>query len=563
MDSLNQIGEDFRSRNIDSCFHFGLMASRVAAEIQYRDGQAESDILIAFVFYRRGLYAESLELLGRLERHYEESNSGEKLIRVYLDKVEVLNKEIGERSAIISLLHRSIQIGEKLEKDSILAEVYMNYVNRNPGLSKDSIGHYMDLSWAVASKYRDEKLLSFIQLWQTSFLIQEGKTDEALPLIKQLIAEAQRTGNINLAINAHFLMLRYYQDNPQMALEHCYLAYEVARKNGANSIQNYILTNALTFANQLGDKDEIIKVYEELERVMTASWENSQKFIGDYVRYNALEDHNSILAKENMQITLWLVVFCFLMIIFLVFYLIMLNRAKKAKAQISALNDMANMQIVAMEEAKRQAVLAEQQRLGQDLHDGLSSSIAAIKHQLEVLAMDADNALLKNKLINLQMEAVRTYEIARNKSHEWFSITDEQHDESFGNQIKILTDSALPDSRYRKDLYIDNDSLIHVSVDTRIALLRIIQEAITNVIKHAKARNVAILIYREMAELLVTITDDGRGMRQERFDGTKINLGLQSIRRRVRDLKGEVKIHSDGKGTEITVIIPLQKTDDQ
>lgn len=49
---------------------------------------------------------------------------------------------------------------------------------------------------------------------------------------------------------------------------------------------------------------------------------------------------------------------------------------RKAKRLIETLNQVANMQVFAMEEIKQQAILEEQKRLGQDLHDGLSSSIA-------------------------------------------------------------------------------------------------------------------------------------------------------------------------------------------
>src|SRR3546814_1454618 len=70
------------------------------------------------------------------------------------------------------------------------------------------------------------------------------------------------------------------------------------------------------------------------------------------------------------------------------------------------------------------------------------------------------------------------YEAARNKSHEWFNAAVEQEELSFERRIRLLADSALPDSRYRKEVHIDNHSLLPVNADTRIALLRIIQEAI-------------------------------------------------------------------------------------
>ncbi|RQO69722.1 hypothetical protein DBR43_16805 [Pedobacter sp. KBW06] len=262
--------------------------------------------------------------------------------------------------------------------------------------------------------------------------------------------------------------------------------------------------------------------------------------------------------KVKQQRTNWLVLISIASSIFiLAIYLIMVYRSRKSRAQVEALNNVSNMQIIAMEEAKHQAVREEQQRLGQDLHDGLSSSIAAIKYQLEVLWMDTNDIALKNKLNTLRMETESAYKAARNKSHEWFSTADEQQELSFEKQIKLLTDSSLPDNRYNKTIHIDNSSLIGVGMDIRIALLRIIQEAITNIIKHARAKSVEILIYEEEDILLLTVNDDGIGLNEKKSSDGKSTMGLQSIHRRVQSLNGETKIHSDTKGTEITISIPL------
>lgn len=262
--------------------------------------------------------------------------------------------------------------------------------------------------------------------------------------------------------------------------------------------------------------------------------------------------------KAKWQRSLWLIIVSSsAVLIVLVIYLIMIYRERKAKAQIAVLNDMANLQIIAMEEAKHQAVKEEQQRLGQDLHDGLSSSIAAIRHQLEVLSMDAEDTVLKNKLSKLQAETAHAYEVARRKSHEWFSAADEQQEPSFEKRIRLLTDNSLPDNRYNKTIYIDDNSLVNVGMDTYIALLRIIQEAITNIIKHAKAKNVSILIYEEAGNLILTISDDGIGLGEKKSPIKKSSLGLESIRRRVEYLNGETSVNSNTEGTEITVTIPI------
>ncbi|PYF73007.1 signal transduction histidine kinase [Pedobacter nutrimenti] len=558
INSLNRLGTLYRSRNLDSCFYYGIKAKRMATSLNYQKGQTDADQLIAYTFFKKGLYAESLDLLGKVLPHYQKSGDAEQVIRVYLDMVEVLNKGISERTKIISLLQKAMQIGKKLKKDSIMSEVYMSYCNRNADLPADSINYYLSKSAEIANRYKDERMLIFTRLWQARLLILNGQKSKALPLVRQLIADCRAIGNSNLEINALFLMTGIYETQRKKALDYFYQAHQVALKSGDRSLEIYILNNALEVANQLGDKNEIIKVHLELEMAMSIDWEKSRKFISDYVKYNAIQDDNKLLSKKNARGTTWLVLISIAAVVLLLsVYLMMLYRSRKAKEQIEVLNNVANMQIIAMEEAKHQAVREEQQRLGQDLHDGLSSSIASIRHQLEIILMDIDDTALKNKLGILQIETEKAYKAARNKSHEWFSTADEQLEQSFENQIKLLTDNSLPNSRYHKTIHIDDNSLVNVGTDTRIALLRIIQEAITNIIKHAKAKNVGVLIYEEEDDLLLTINDDGIGLDEKTSGNGKSAMGLQSIRRRVQSLNGKTNIHSDTKGTEITISIPL------
>lgn len=273
-------------------------------------------------------------------------------------------------------------------------------------------------------------------------------------------------------------------------------------------------------------------------------------------------EHSQIALQRAERIkeerTLWLVVISTVALSsILAIYLAMVYKARKSKAQIASLNNSANLQIVAMEEAKYQAVREEQQRLGQDLHDGLSSSIAGIRHQIEVLGMETDDASLKRRLVALQAEVDRIYDTARRKSHEWFSASDGQEEQTFEHRVRSLIDGALPDSSYQKDILIDEGSLRRIHLDSRIALLRIIQEGITNIIKHARAKKIGILIYEETDCLQLIIHDDGIGMDEWKHDRKRNGLGLQSIQRRVQYLDGVMAIHSDANGTEITISVPF------
>jgi signal transduction histidine kinase len=89
------------------------------------------------------------------------------------------------------------------------------------------------------------------------------------------------------------------------------------------------------------------------------------------------------------------------------------------------------------------------------------------------------------------------------------------------------------------------------------AIFRIVQEALTNVARHAGATRVVLNLDRINGELLITIRDDGRGIRAEDME-KKESLGLVGMRERVWAMHGEITINSDElEGTRIDIVLPL------
>ncbi len=89
------------------------------------------------------------------------------------------------------------------------------------------------------------------------------------------------------------------------------------------------------------------------------------------------------------------------------------------------------------------------------------------------------------------------------------------------------------------------------------AIFRIVQEALTNVMKHAQARHVDVEIRVERDTLAMRIEDDGRGIRSDSMH-TGRGFGLAGIRERVNHLRGHMSIHGEaGEGTLLEIRIPL------
>jgi signal transduction histidine kinase len=106
-----------------------------------------------------------------------------------------------------------------------------------------------------------------------------------------------------------------------------------------------------------------------------------------------------------------------------------------------------------------------------------------------------------------------------------------------------------------------NFSTFHEAIDlTReqsTAVFRIFQEALTNVARHAQATEVEISLEEEADQFVLTVTDNGRGIKPNEPSGTQ-SLGLVGMRERAHLVRGEVSINgSRGRGTMVVVRIPV------
>jgi signal transduction histidine kinase len=105
------------------------------------------------------------------------------------------------------------------------------------------------------------------------------------------------------------------------------------------------------------------------------------------------------------------------------------------------------------------------------------------------------------------------------------------------------------------------DAAVRLPETSETNLYRIVQEALNNVAKHARATNVTVLLHRQAKGLVLIIEDDGVGFetRQNGSDPKKITgLGVVGMRERAALLKGTLEMESDpGKGTTVLVRVPI------
>jgi signal transduction histidine kinase len=195
----------------------------------------------------------------------------------------------------------------------------------------------------------------------------------------------------------------------------------------------------------------------------------------------------------------------------------------------------------------------ERRRLARELHDetgqALSSILLGLKTLDEKVGSDDARAAVADvrELVVATLHDVRRLAIElRPKVLDDFGLVPalERLTESFGGQtgIGIRFESSLGDER--------------VPAEVETALFRIVQESLTNIVKHAHARSISIVIARKPGAVVAVIEDDGQG-----FDPKTVRdggFGLEGMRERVGLLDGRLQIESnEGAGTTLIAEVPL------
>lgn len=102
------------------------------------------------------------------------------------------------------------------------------------------------------------------------------------------------------------------------------------------------------------------------------------------------------------------------------------------------------------------------------------------------------------------------------------------------------------------------ESVRKLTPDAAITLYRVLQEALTNSVKHAAPAKIAVRLYRDGGDLVLSVADDGKGFCPEEVNGEGRGLGLAGMRERLDFLGGGVAIESSpGMGAAITARAPL------
>ncbi len=203
---------------------------------------------------------------------------------------------------------------------------------------------------------------------------------------------------------------------------------------------------------------------------------------------------------------------------------------------------------------------AERRRISRELHDQVGQILTAVKMNLHVLQHKCTQpeillSINENlKVIDEVVDQIRDLSVDLRPlllddlglvvALRWYL---ERQTRNLGIPAKFVSGSLDEDDRFSSEL--------------ETACFRIVQESVTNIVRHARATRISVRLERLVSDLVLLITDDGAGfdMRLVRTSSGMSTLGLRGMEERAHAVGGTITIDSaPALGTEICVRFPIK-----
>ncbi|HRG57778.1 MAG TPA: sensor histidine kinase [Bacteroidia bacterium] len=523
-------------------------------------GMASLFLKIGIVYQKQGAFQKALEYQIKALALYEPLKF-KKGISYCLNNIANVNYNMGNNSKALEYHQKSYAMKKEMNDEYGMAgslvnigNIYFEQKNYNLAIST--------LRDALSSlrKIGDREYLSACLNNLGSALVSNGNSKEAYPhivealklrkqeddkkgLMSSYINYANACFNLNMlnetkmAFEEALKLSKQISALPEQVMLYKSLS-DISEKTG-NSV---LALNYLRKHNELQDSLLNVNLNTQIAEMQT-KYETEKK-----EKENALlKNENAIkklqLAKEKSQRNL-LLILILLILISSAFILVALRNKNRIKISRALLQQ---------ERVKLNEILQtqeyERKRISRELHDGVGQMMAVVRMNVSAIEPDQQYVELYNKSLKLIDQSC---EEIRQISHQLMP--------------GVLIKGGLKAGLDELAMYVNGSGNTKVYVDLvgfeqrpsetiEINLYRIIQELLTNILKHAEATEVHIQLTKENEFITMMLEDNGKGLDIADLKNSKGN-GWHNINSRLNLLKGNIEIDSKpGKGTAIFIEI--------
>ena len=482
-----------------------------------------ADLAIGQNYWRLKKYKEALKQVEKAEKiALENKLTSDVLSPVYLEK--------GNMLLMFGKLDESLKVYKKVEKlinDTVhlegIAALYSNigaiYFYKND--FNKAISYYRK-SLKLAEEYEDKVAIGIAKM----------NLGEAYYNINQFQKSEK-------ALKESLVLFKHLKDKLNLVDNYNYLYELETKRNNAKKALAYFKMKSI-YRDSIINENNLNKISSLEVKYKTAEKEN--KITAQNLE---LQTQKATIASQRNTQLLLIGGLGFLVLGGLLFY----NRNKAQQKQ--------KLQQAILEEKERgfEAVVRasedERKRISKDLHDGIGQEMAALKMAINHVKEKEKDVNQKKALDNIYENCSKSADEIRNISHQMMPRTLLE-----SGLVEALNDLLKTSFLYSEIEFKFDYFNVEQRFDERIeiSLYRVAQELITNVVKHSKATEVNVMLYKQNEELIFFLEDNGVGMKNENKKGH----GVLNIKNRIDMIKGSINYEpSPNSGTTARIIIPL------
>ncbi len=416
--------------------------------------------------------------------------------------------DIGERTnnlRVMGYQYRNIGIINVLNKDYKTAETYLKkalLIRKQIGNKQTIAGSLSD----IANVYIETNRLNEA----------EDYLDEATSIFK----ESKNISGEN-TMYYYYSALEAKRGNSEKAVE--YLDRHYITRDSLENIELQAKLNDIDVKYQTEKKDKTI-----LENQLT-------------------------LEKSQAKTQLMTILIISLLLASILLWFVFQQRQKRISQQLVAIKKEQEVRtlesLIAGEEKERL-------RIAKELHDGVNGDLSAIKYKLSSL-LKMNNEVINDAITMIDKSCKHVRAISHNLVPP--SLKDFNLIEAVSNYCENMNSTHAPEISFQHI-----GETIELNKKIEVNIFRIIQELVTNAIKHSKAKIIDVQISNRNSTLFVTVEDNGKGYTIGDNDKTENSrgIGLNNIKSRVEYLNASLDIVSNDSGTSNTIEIDLNKIND-
>ena len=237
-----------------------------------------------------------------------------------------------------------------------------------------------------------------------------------------------------------------------------------------------------------------------------------------------------------------------------------ITESKKLEENLKSLND----QLRAFSHRLQDVREEERLNVSRELHDNVGQALTGLKMDISWMEKKVGESKIKKEVIIERLNIMKNLiDDSINRVRQIASDLRPSILDTLGllPAIECLFDDIIEKCSIVCSL---NSEVRKINLDkqTKLNIYRIIQETLTNIVRHAEATSVKIKVKKQGKNILFEIVDNGKGISKADLNN-KTSLGLLGIRERTAQIKGEVNIKGTaGKGTVVSLSIPYGDQND-